>query len=238
MILQHGFLGGGGYWAPVMAKLATMFDVVAPDLPGFAGSAAEPIPGSISGYADALIGLADSLGVDRFSLVGHSMGGMIAQQVAISHPGRLNRLVLYGTAPSGDLPTRFESWEQTIARFQTQGAAAAADVVASWFVDGRRHPYYAFTEDAGRGFNVAAAVNAMKIVPQWDVRQQLGEITAQTLIITGDRDYATTPRQAFALWESIPSTSLCIVPGCSHALHLENTDVFNSIVGTFLLTGR
>jgi len=238
LVLQHGFLGGSGYWAPVMADLGAMFDVIAPDLPGFAGSAGEALPDSIAGYADTLLGFLDGLGVGRFSMVGHSMGGMIAQQMAVTHPGRLERLVLYATAPCGDLPTRFETWAQTIARFRSQGAEAAGNVIASWFVDGRRHPLYDFTAQAGQGFQIAAAVNAMTIVPRWDVRDRLGEITAETLVITGDRDFATTPREAFRMWEGIRSSHLSIIPGCSHAIHLEKTCLFNRVVGGFLRTGH
>jgi pimeloyl-ACP methyl ester carboxylesterase len=217
-----------------MTDFGRKFDVIAPDLPGFAGSAAEPIPDSIHGYAAALVDLLDFLKIDRFSLVGHSMGGMIAQQLAINYPARLERLVLYGTAPSGDLPTRFETFEETIARFKKSGPSAAADVVATWFVERKDHPLYAYTLDAGRGFSVDAVVNAMTIVPKWNAKDQLKQIKAETLIITGDRDYATTADHAVFLWKSIPGSHLCIVPGCSHGIHLERADVFNAVVGAFL----
>lgn len=237
VVLQHGFLGGSGYWSPVTAELGAVFDVIAPDLPGFAGSAGEAVPNSIAGYGSALIALLNSLGIDRFSMVGHSTGGMIAQQIAVDHPARLERLVLYGTAPSGHLPTRFETFEETIARFERLGSAAAADVVASWFVRCQDHPLYGFTMEAGRGFSVAAAVNVMTIVPRWDLRDRLKEIRAETLVITADQDRATTPDHAVSIWKAIPGSHLAIVPGCSHNIHLEKTALFNSIVGKFLLSG-
>jgi 2-hydroxy-6-oxonona-2,4-dienedioate hydrolase len=234
VVLQHGFLGGSGYWSPVMAELATVYDVVAPDLPGFAGSAAESVPDSIAGYADVLASFMDTLSIERFSIVGHSMGGIIAQQLALDHPDRIERLVLYGTAPCGDLPTRFETWAQTIDRFERLGLEASADVVASWFVGGTKHPLYEFAVDTGRGFTVPAAVNAMNIVPRWDIRDRVASITAPTLVIAGDRDRATTPGIAMSLWGQMPNSHLCIVPGCSHAIHLERTAIFNEVVGAFL----
>jgi 2-hydroxy-6-oxonona-2,4-dienedioate hydrolase len=237
VVLQHGFLGGGAYWSQVMADFGITFDVIAPDLPGFAGSSAEPLPDSIGGYSAALIALLDSLKVERFSMVGHSMGGMIAQQTAIDYPSRIERLVLYGTAPSGHLPTRFETFEETIARFKKSGPAAAADVVATWFVEKKEHPLFPSTLDAGRGFTIDAVVNAMTIVPKWDARDRLKDIKADTLIITGDRDFATTPEHALSMWKAISGSRLCIVPGCSHGIHLEKPDVFNKVVGTFLSSG-
>ena len=82
VVLQHGFVGGSDYWAPQMASLGGMFDLIAPDMPGFAGSSGEPAADSIEGLAEALIGLLDGLGVDRFSLIGHSMGENTAAVVA------------------------------------------------------------------------------------------------------------------------------------------------------------
>src|SRR4029079_4406330 len=78
LIMQHGFLGGSGYWVPQFPAFGKVFDIIAPDLPGFAGSAAELAQDSIEGMAAAVIGLVDALGIDRFHLLGHSMGGMVA----------------------------------------------------------------------------------------------------------------------------------------------------------------
>src|SRR5215470_11167237 len=83
LIMQHGFLGGGGYWVPQFPAFGKGFDIVAPDLPGFAGSGAEPPQDSIEGMAGAVVALADALKIERFHLIGHSMGGMVAQQIAL-----------------------------------------------------------------------------------------------------------------------------------------------------------
>jgi pimeloyl-ACP methyl ester carboxylesterase len=236
IILQHGFLGGGGYWLPQLAAFGAEFDVIAPDLPGFASSAGEPVCESIEGLGDALVALLDTLGIERFSLLGHSMGGMMALQLALAHPGRIEKLVLYGTAASGDLPKRFETLEESIARLEAEGVdASARRISATWFVDGEAAPYYRLCCEAGRGASLEAAVTALAGVGQWDVRARLGELQLPTLVICGDRDRATAPEQAYELWNGIAGSHLCIVPGCAHAVHLEKPEIFNQIVRDFLV---
>jgi pimeloyl-ACP methyl ester carboxylesterase len=236
LVMQHGFLSGSGYWVPQMGVFGTAFDVIAPDLPGFAGSAGEPVRDSIEGLADAVVELLDALGVSRFHLLGHSMGGMIAQQIALDHPERVRKLVLYGAAPRGDSPGRFETLEASIARFESEGVEASADrIVRTWFVDGDGAPYYRLCHEAGRGTRVEAAVKALGAVKRWDVRSRLTELRLPTLVLCGDRDRSIALDQARALREGIEGSQLCVVTGCAHNVHLERPDLFGQIVRDFLL---
>ncbi len=70
LVLLHGFVGGSGYWFTQHAELQESFDVIAIDMPGFAGSAHIPAPDSLAGYARAVVERLDSLGVKEFSLLG------------------------------------------------------------------------------------------------------------------------------------------------------------------------
>ena len=159
LVLQHGFLGGGGYWEPQFAALGRHFDIVAPDLPGFAGSSKVHAPESIEGFASALITLFDRLGIGTTRLLGHSMGSMIALQMALDTPERIERLVLYGSASTGNLPDRFESVEASIARIESLGAEATADhIVPTWFVNGNAAPFARMCRAAGAGATTGAAI--------------------------------------------------------------------------------
>jgi pimeloyl-ACP methyl ester carboxylesterase len=236
LVMQHGFLGGGGYWVPHLGRFGKSFDVIAPDLPGFAGSAGEPAQESIEGMAGAVIALMEALGAERFHLLGHSMGGMVAQQIALDHPERVQRLVLYGTAPVGDLPRRFETLETSIARLEAHGVEAAADrIVPTWFVEGEAAPYYRLCYEAGRGTRLDAAVKALRAVRAWDVRARLAELKMPTLVLCGDRDRSISLDQAYALREGIAESQLCIAPGCAHNVHLESPELFGQVVRDFLL---
>ncbi len=235
LVLQHGFLGGSGYFAPQMARFCHSHDVIAADLPGFAGSAAEPTPASIEGLSDALIGLLDELGVERFALLGHSMGGMVALQTALDHPKRIERLVLYGTSANGRLPNRFETFERSIERLRQDGIeATAARIAATWFVEGQRAPFYRLCVEAGRGVTEAAAVACLQAIPTWDVSARLGTLDMPTLVVYGDNDRSYGLDEALDLARGIADARLCILPDCAHNVHLEKPDLFNQVVADFL----
>ena len=236
LVFVHGFLGGCGYWVPQTSGLHDHFDCIAVDLPGFAGSAALPAPDSIAGYADALLAFLDSQGVREFSLLGFSMGAMVAMELALAHPARLERLVLYGTSASGDLPGRFESWDASIRRMESQGVEPTADrTVVSWFVDGERHPYHRACRDACRGAAKESAIKAMRATQRWSARGRLGSIQTPTLVIVGDKDRSTKPAESVELWQGIKGSQLCVIPDAAHGLHMEKPDLFNRVVLEFLL---
>jgi 2-hydroxy-6-oxonona-2,4-dienedioate hydrolase len=235
LIMQHGFLGGSGYWLPQFPAFGKAFDIVAPDLPGFAGSGAEPAQDSIENMAGAVISLFDALDIDRFHLLGHSMGGMVAQQIALDHSHRVQKLILYGTASLGDLPKRFETLEESRARVQREGIEACAQrIVPTWFVEGKDSPYFNLCYEAGRGVTAAAADKALAAVGKWNVSARLSELQMPTLVICGDRDRSISLDQAVALSQGIKSSRLCIAPGCAHNVHLELPDFFAQSVREFL----
>jgi pimeloyl-ACP methyl ester carboxylesterase len=236
-VLIHGFLGGVGYWAPLATAANDLFDVIAVDLPGFAGSADIPAPDSVGGLSRCVVDLMDRLEIPQFSIVGFSMGGMVAMQTALDHPDRIDKLVLYGTSASGDLPNRFESWDASIERMRTQGVEATADkTVRSWFLEGETHPYYAACREACRGASAPSCMKLMRAMQVWNVRDRLGEIRAPSLVIVGDQDRSTKPAESIAIWERIQGSQLCVVPHAAHGLHMERPDLFNRIVLDFLVT--
>ena len=239
LVLVHGFLGSSAYWLPTVVGLRRFFDIIAVDLPGFGGSAHVTPPDSIQGVAAMIERDLDALGVERYSLVGCSLGGMISQQFAIDHPGRLDGLVLYGTAAQGDLPDRFESWDASIARLQGQDVEMLADkAIATWFIDGANHPYFPTCREAGRGASKDACITLMRNMQKWSAVEQLGTIRARTLVLVGDRDNSTKPAESFRIWRAIPAASLVVIPGCSHGVHMEDPATFNRVVGDFLLEPR
>ncbi len=236
LVLQHGFLGGSGYFAPQMAHLGRTHDVIAADLPGFAGSAGEPTPDSIEGLSGALVGFLDELGIERFALLGHSMGGMVALQTALDRPDRVERLILYGTSASGSLPGRFETFERSIERIGEEGLeATAARITATWFVEGEAAALYPLCLEAGRGAGREAAIACLAAMPAWDVSNRLDTLAMPTLVVYGDRDRSYDLEDAVGLARGIPGARLSILPDCAHNVHLEKSDLFNQVVADFLL---
>ena len=238
VVLQHGFLGGGGYWLPQIQYLCPRFDVIAPDLPGFASSSGMDTPNTIDGFVGALIGLMDALGVAKFSLVGHSMGGSIAQQMALDHSDRLERVVFYGASSIGEIPGRFETIVDSIEQLQNVRIEDTAKRFArSWFLHGDSAPAFDFCLQAGKGATVEGATNALKAVRGWSADDRLSEIKTPALVICGDGDRGTPPQRSMRLFAALPNARLASLPGAAHNLHLERTELFNQVLGDFLTGG-
>ena len=235
LVLLHPLGADRRVWAPVIPLLAAERELIAVDLPGFGGSAAIAAPLTLAGYGALIAGLLDRLGIFRCMLFGHSLGAMIVQQMALDHPGRFERLVLYGAASTGRLPGRFETFDATIERLRRVGIAAGAEpIIASWFVAGRKHPAFPMYRRMAESASTEAAIAVLRAVEAWQVTERLGEIAAPALVIGGDRDRSTEPAEQLRLWRGLPNGQLCILPGCAHAAHLEVPDLFGRLVERFL----
>ncbi|MEQ8167006.1 MAG: alpha/beta hydrolase [Alphaproteobacteria bacterium] len=236
LVLLHGFVGGSDYWVMQELGLKHGFDIISVDLPGFAKSAAEPEQDSLEGYANSVLEVTGHLGIEKFSLLGFSMGGMIAQELARRHPEKVETLILYGSAAVGDLPSRFESWEASIQRLQSQGVEATTDkTVATWFVDGEGSPFHKETREACAGASLPHCIKVMRAMQGWSSEAWMKDLTMPTLVIVGDLDRSTTPDDSYKLWQGIPNAEFCILPHCAHGVHIEEPELFNRVLEKFLI---
>jgi len=235
LVLVHGYLGGAAQWRAEIDRLAERFDVIAPDLPGFAGSAALPPPGRIAGFAAAVVALLDELGIARVTLLGHSMGGMIVQDLAAAHPARVARLILYATGPHGAMPDRFESLDTSRARIREDGVARTSRRIAgTWFRAGAAAPGFGIVARLGAQASEAAALAGLDAMSRWDGRDALARLTMPALVLWGDRDKSYRWPQVERLWQGLPAASLAVVPGAAHAVHLEKPALFHALLDDFL----
>lgn len=236
LVLVHGYLGGSSQWAAEMQALSPHLDVIALDLPGFGKSRHLISPDQITGYAQAVLDCLDRLGVQRFHLLGHSMGGMIVQEVVRLAPQRVNRLVLYGTGPLGLLPGRFETMARSRERLAQDGVdATARRISATWLLHREASPMAQALGDLAAQASAQAAEAGLWAMERWDGREHLSRITQPTLIVWGDQDRSYQWPQIETLWRQIPGASLAVLPHCSHALHLEYPQAFQSLLQDFLL---
>ena len=142
------FSGGGGQWAAQVDAFSRYFTVAAVDLPGFGLKSGLPASERTGDYADSVLAELSSLGIKRFHLLGHSMGGMIVQEMAARAPERIESLVLYRTGPIGMMPGRFESIEKSWRRASEDGAQATGRrIAATWFLQGEMAEYYSVCEE-------------------------------------------------------------------------------------------
>jgi 2-hydroxy-6-oxonona-2,4-dienedioate hydrolase len=236
LVLVHGYLGGSSQWAAELQALSPHLDVIAPDLPGFGKSKHLVSPDQITGYAQAVLDCLDELGVQRFHLLGHSMGGMIVQEMVRLAPQRVMRLVLYGTGPLGLLPGRFETMARSRERLAQDGVEATARrISATWLLHREASPAAQALGDLASQASAQAAEAGLWAMERWDGRANLPHITQPTLILWGDQDRSYQWAQVESLWRSIAGASLAVLPHCSHALHLEYPQVFHTLLLDFLL---
>lgn len=235
LVLVHGYLGGSAQWQAELARFSDRFDVIAPDLPGYAGSAALPPPERIAAFAAAVVALLDELGIGRFTLMGHSMGGMIVQELAATHPDRVARLILYGTGPLGAMPNRFEPLETSRARLRSDGVAQTIRRIgATWFRQGAAAEGFEIVAELGAQATEAAALAGLDAMSHWDGRGALGRLTMPTLVLWGDGDRSYRWPQVETLWQGLPDAALAVVPGTAHAVHLEKPALFHALVEDFV----
>jgi len=228
-------MGGSRQWGGYVTDLQKRFELISVDLPGFGTNAHLPPIHSIGGYADWVVQHLRDLGVKGYHLLGHSMGGMIAQEIALRDSAQVDRLVLYATGSIGVLPGRFESIAESKRRAEQDGPAATARrIAATWFLDREAADGYGLCAAIAAQTRLAAINAGLDAMQSWSGGQNLKHIRQETLLLWGDRDRTYPWAQIQSLWEGISNASLAVVSKCAHAIHAENPVFFQQLVNDFL----
>ena len=236
LVLVHGYLGGSEQWASELIHLSPFFSVVAVDLAGYGAANGLPAPTHIADHATAVLDTLDALGVERFHLLGHSMGGMVVQQIVHQAPHRVDRLVLYGTGPLGVIPGRFETMTRSRERLAIDGLERTARrISAMWLLEREASSAYEAVARLACSASVQAAEAGLWAMERWDGREWLPAIQQTTLVIWGEHDRSYGWPQVESLWRGIKSVSLAVLPACSHSAHLERPELFQLLIRDFLV---
>ncbi|MBI3374593.1 MAG: alpha/beta hydrolase [Betaproteobacteria bacterium] len=185
-------------------------------------------------------GLLGQLGLGRFHLVGSSMGGLIAQEIALDHAERVRSLTLASTFPKANpyLATVFATLNAA-QRSLTQGEFLQAlglqaftnqfyanqQAAQAWLSGAPSHP---------RPQSPAAYLRQANAGANHDTLARLHDITIPTHVVVGENDVVTPPSQSRVLAEYIPGARLTVIPGAGHAVAMENAAEFNRAVMSFL----
>lgn len=235
LVLVHGFMGGSRQWTDLRGSFDGSLDTVAVDLPGFGCNTTLAPVASIPAFAQWVVETVAAQGISRFHLLGHSMGGMIAQEIAARFPEQVDRLVLYGTGVSGVLPGRFETIETSRSRAEADGARTTARrIAATWFLDRQAAPAFETCAQIAEQCSLPAILAGLDAMQSWPGLERLDAIRTKTLVIWGDQDRTYPWAQTEQLWRSIPDTNLAVLPGCAHAAHLEKPTLFAQCISDFL----
>ena len=234
LVLVHGFMGGAAQWAR-QASLGAERDIIAVDLPGFGAKADEPPLERMDDFAAAVLDDLNRLGITAFDLLGHSMGGMIVQDIVRLEPARVRKLVLYGTGATGVLPGRFETVATSIARARQDGPhATARRIAATWFLKGSEDPEYKACAAISEKATLNAIIDGLRAMQDWSGEAHLPSISQATQVLWGDADRTYAWPQNATLWKTIPRSHLAVLPNCAHAVHLERSTLFNALIDDFL----
>ena len=235
LVLVHGFLGSSDMWLPQVKFFKDDFRVISPALPGFGKSNIVNSCDSIECMAKVILRSLELKKIDKFNLLGHSMGGMIVQEIAKIAGEKILKLICYGTGARGNIPGRFETIDQSREKLKTNGLESSAYRIAkTWFIEEDKAKYFYLCEAAGKQTSVEAADNGLVAMKNWNGVKNLNNIKNETLIIWGDQDKAYNFNQVETLNDNIPKSDLKIIKGSSHNVHLEKPNEFNIIVEEFL----
>ena len=235
LVLVHGFLGSSEMWGPQIKFFKDNFRVIVPALPGFGKSNNIDSCNSIECMARAILRLLDKKKIKNFNLLGHSMGGMIVQEITKIAGEKILKLICYVTGPKGNIPGRFETIDQSRKKLKIDGLEVTANRIAkTWFVKEEKAKYFYLCDEAGKQTSIEATDNGLIAMKNWNGVENLRNIKNETLIVWGNQDKAYNFNQVETLKNHIPNSDLKIIDGCSHNVHLEKPDEFNAIVEDFL----
>jgi len=235
LVLIHGFLGSTDMWEPQIEYFKEHSRILTPALPGFGKSKKLKPCDSIACMAKAILNFLKSKKINSFNLLGHSMGGMVAQEMTRLAGEKILKLICYSTGPRGNIPGRFETIDQSREKLKINGLKNTAYRIAkTWFIEEDKAKYFYLCEQAGKQTSIEAADNGLVAMKNWSGIDNLKNIKNETLVIWGDQDKAYNYNQVETLNDNIPDSNLKIIKGCSHNVHLEKPNEFNKAIVEFL----
>jgi pimeloyl-ACP methyl ester carboxylesterase len=245
VLLIHGFAAAIDWWDEIAPALAKQHRVIRLDLIGHGGTAAPRDGYSIERQAELAAAVLDKLGVDRVTVIGHSMGGEVAVALAARRPERINKLVLIDSPPTaggnfsllmrayltpglGELLAHFET-DAMLRRGLAQGFAPGFVVPEKFVADVRQLTYTAFrsAHDQSEAYRTAKApyerLSELKAVPP-------------VLVIFGSLDAIVQAGNA-KLFERVPGAKVVTIDGVGHSPLVEKPDEVEKLLGEFLDEG-
>jgi 3-oxoadipate enol-lactonase len=235
VLFHHGYTGSHDSWEEVVPHLTGRYRCIVMDCRG-AGDSEHPADGyTIEQYADDVIGLADVLGLGRFTYVGHSMGGVIGYELALRYPERLARLVLVAPAPADGVQAPPEMHER--ARALRQARDAETMLRERLVMAPRRPDPELFRRAVERALSVSDGhfEGSWEALVQYRAGDRLREITVPTLMVAGAADGLLEANLRDFL--RLPNATLHVFSRVGHQIPREVPAEFAAVLADFLEHG-
>lgn len=246
LLFVHGLSGCWQNWLENIPRFARTHRVIVPDLPGFGASEMPREQISIPGYAGFLEQLCDTLSIDAAAVVGNSMGGHIAAELAIRSPQRVERLMLVSAAGisaeqvqrnavmaggriMAAIATQAAARHESFARRPVLRRAALSFVV--------RHPdrlSAPLAHELMEGSGKPGFLPALEAVITHRISERLPQIACPTFVVWGEDDRVIPVRDAQRFEQLIPDVRTVVLPDTGHVAMLERPERFNALLESFL----
>ncbi|MEQ9640105.1 MAG: alpha/beta fold hydrolase [Alphaproteobacteria bacterium] len=239
LLFLHGIGGNQDSFDAQLPHFADRYHAVAWDMPGYGATPLPAEPLTFDLLADAAASLIDALAVEQAHIVGHSMGGMVAQSLVRRHPGRVASLALTCTSPAfgkpgGDFQAKFLAARlQPLDEGRTPADFADALVDGMWgdFDDAEAKARAAGSMKALTAATYRAALNC---IVTFDERENLPHIACPTLCLAGEKDTTAPPAVLEKMAVKIPGAVYGCMAGVGHLANIERPDLFNGAIDAFL----
>jgi 3-oxoadipate enol-lactonase len=238
LVLLHPAPFDHGIWVYQLLLLSRDFRVIAIDQRCFGRSSKPETPFALTAYAEDLVGVLDALRIDSIDVIGMSLGGIVAQFLALDQPERVRRMVLVSTTAS---TARADYLRDRIQGFQTQGISGyCREAIETFFRPDFRASVLgqSLIESFARHTSSITLPSLMRFYEALidvDITQRLRDIRAPVLVVVGSEDF--TRDQSHQLATGIPGARLAVVPECGRCVPIEAPGQFNRLVQDFLVEG-
>lgn len=235
LVLLHGMAGERHDWDRLIAALPADLPILRYDLRGFGKSEAED--GLAYSHTDDLLAVFDALGITAAPVLGLSMGGGVALNFALSHPGRVSRLVLVSPAMVGwEWSDEWKGQWRAVSRAARAGDLALAREL--WW----QHPMFAMVREADAGAELRRAIEAYhgrqwardSQRDEWPDIDRLSTLATPTLLLTGAHDIADMRLIAEVIEATAPDVRRIDYAGAGHMLHIERAAEVAEAVARFV----
>ena len=239
VVFISGLADEGACWADQVAGLGDRWRITTFDNRGVGRSETPPGAYRITSFAEDTAALMDSLGIERAHVVGSSMGGAIAQELALAHPERVRSLVLNGTYCRGDHFFRevIRSWQW--AAQKSDNLRDFLNVVNLWcfapkiYNDGTMEEWLTAAAESPNAQSVDAFCRSADALIEHDSYERVGAISVPTLVTVGELDLCLPERFGRELAGRIPGARFTVIPQQGHQPFQEGPAEYNALLAEF-----
>jgi pimeloyl-ACP methyl ester carboxylesterase len=241
LVLIGGLTADHQVWKATVRVLSKYFRVTIFDNRGAGQSSAPNFPYTTEMMAQDTVALMDALQISRAHILGHSMGGRIAQQIAILYPDRINALLIACShAKPSNLANMIFSMREKLQRLGMTEVLLAEYVMPFLFAEeflshaAQVHGFIQWTVRNAFAQTAVGYTQQFAAVKTHDVMNQLQHIQARTLLIAGEEDILSPATSLALLSKSLKNSTFVAMPHCAHMPHVEKPAEFSEIVLRFL----